>query len=294
MLLQCKKGNKSPQGYFISQFAQNLVTHCIIKCIWNTCWMAWCVTGVLIWYNNKTKHFLLMYLAGSENTECVTHSAFSLTENPMLHSSVWQRRGCSYCYRKLGSHPNIYEIYIMLCCKASRSKEQKGRLKLVSSKGLIFTQEQHSCWAPVLGHFLRELGKEITVLLREECASDVTSQTDEICGDFRKLWAVNKGMIILPKTCGPLVSCWGRRKWKIWARIKRKGMELARSAVAGWRMQSIVYKLKQGSKSWKKDRHLFQTNSIRLQKYRKWIEVAAWLLPPTSICIFRMWKTWGR
>lgn len=38
-------------------------------------------TGVLIWYNNKTKHFLLMYLAGSENIECVVHSAFSLTES---------------------------------------------------------------------------------------------------------------------------------------------------------------------------------------------------------------------
>lgn len=43
--------------------------------------MAWCASGVLIWHNNKTKDFILMYLARSENIECVIHSAFSLTES---------------------------------------------------------------------------------------------------------------------------------------------------------------------------------------------------------------------
>lgn len=43
--------------------------------------MAGCSTGVLIWHKNKIKYFLLMYLAGSENRECVVHGAFSLTEN---------------------------------------------------------------------------------------------------------------------------------------------------------------------------------------------------------------------
>lgn len=55
------------------------------------------------------------------------------------------------------------------------------------SSYILFTQERHSCRASVLGRFLRELGKEISLLLKEECASDVTPQTDEICGDFRKL-----------------------------------------------------------------------------------------------------------